>query len=234
MPALLNPDEPMPVRLMSTVWADRSGLHDDLETVDGLREWLAATGDSDPEVEVSPSERDLELYRRLRDALRRLAALRTGDTREAAVSPTREVCLAVEDVNAAVAQAPTWPLLAFEDDELVRRSAGEAPMAERRLSSIAVRGIELLTGPDAADLRSCYAPGCVLYFVKDHPRREWCSAGCGNRARAARHYARHRKGLSVVRGRGAPSVLVNGRGFFIGEITAYITVVSVASVRNSR
>ncbi|MFI6847287.1 CGNR zinc finger domain-containing protein [Kitasatospora sp. NPDC050467] len=33
-------------------------------------------------------------------------------------------------------------------------------------------------------------PGCVLYFVKKHPRREWCSAGCGTRARAARHYER--------------------------------------------
>ncbi|HEY0690395.1 MAG TPA: CGNR zinc finger domain-containing protein [Kribbella sp.] len=26
--------------------------------------------------------------------------------------------------------------------------------------------------------------------MKDHPRREWCSTTCGNRARAARHYAR--------------------------------------------
>jgi len=29
--------------------------------------------------------------------------------------------------------------------------------------------------------------------VKNHPRREWCSAACGNRVRAARHYRRHRK-----------------------------------------
>ncbi|MFD2356647.1 CGNR zinc finger domain-containing protein [Nonomuraea ferruginea] len=30
----------------------------------------------------------------------------------------------------------------------------------------------------------------MLYFLRDTPRREWCSAGCGNRARAARHYAK--------------------------------------------
>jgi hypothetical protein len=46
--------------------------------------------------------------------------------------------------------------------------------------------------PDSPRLRACQAPGCVLYFVKDHPRREWCSTACGNRARAARHYRRHR------------------------------------------
>jgi predicted RNA-binding Zn ribbon-like protein len=32
----------------------------------------------------------------------------------------------------------------------------------------------------------------VLYFVKTHPRREWCSVACGNRVRAARHYQRGR------------------------------------------
>jgi predicted RNA-binding Zn ribbon-like protein len=42
-------------------------------------------------------------------------------------------------------------------------------------------------------LRACLAPGCVVYFIKNHPRREWCSAGCGNRARSARHYQRHRR-----------------------------------------
>jgi predicted RNA-binding Zn ribbon-like protein len=42
------------------------------------------------------------------------------------------------------------------------------------------------------DLRACGAPGCVLMFVKDHPRREWCSVACGNRARQARLTARRR------------------------------------------
>ncbi|WP_420846360.1 CGNR zinc finger domain-containing protein [Modestobacter muralis] len=31
----------------------------------------------------------------------------------------------------------------------------------------------------------------VRSLVQDHPRREWCSAACGNRARAVRH-RRHR------------------------------------------
>ena len=44
-----------------------------------------------------------------------------------------------------------------------------------------------------ADLRTCGAPGCVLMFLKHHPRREWCSNACGNRARQARHYDRTRR-----------------------------------------
>ncbi|WP_225993278.1 CGNR zinc finger domain-containing protein [Actinomadura rudentiformis] len=46
---------------------------------------------------------------------------------------------------------------------------------------------------DRLQLRACLAPGCVLYFLKNHPRREWCTAACGNRARGARHYRRHRR-----------------------------------------
>ncbi|GAB3649198.1 ABATE domain-containing protein [Glycomyces tarimensis] len=187
---MIHPDEPVAVRLMNTIWADRSGLHDDLASTGGLREWLSATGDA---VEGPIGRTDLERFRRLRDALRRLAAFQTDDTRVAAASPTPEVTQAVADVNEAVAQAPTWPLLALRDGELRRRSGGKAELPARRLSALAAQAVELFTGGEGSKLRACYAPGCVLYFVKDHPRREWCSGGCGNRARAARHYARHRE-----------------------------------------
>jgi predicted RNA-binding Zn ribbon-like protein len=51
-----------------------------------------------------------------------------------------------------------------------------------------------LTGADAAALRACAAPGCMLFYRKDHPRRAWCSPRCSNRVRAARHYARRTAG----------------------------------------
>jgi predicted RNA-binding Zn ribbon-like protein len=60
------------------------------------------------------------------------------------------------------------------------------------LAACAASAIELLTGPDRDALRACGAPGCALLFLKDHPRRAWCSTACGNRARQARHYARTR------------------------------------------
>ena len=62
------------------------------------------------------------------------------------------------------------------------------------VAAIAEEAVALFAGPDRLLLRACRAPGCVLYFVRNHPRREWCSDGCGNRARVARHYHRHHGG----------------------------------------
>jgi predicted RNA-binding Zn ribbon-like protein len=69
----------------------------------------------------------------------------------------------------------------------------EATRAQSVLAGLATDAIELLTGPDRSKLRACHAPGCTLYYLKDHPRREWCSNTCGNRARQARHYQRTRR-----------------------------------------
>jgi predicted RNA-binding Zn ribbon-like protein len=188
--AIVLPDEPLPVRLMNTIWADRLGVHDALTTTADLLAWLDAVRPDGGEPVLDP--RDLERFRVLRDALRRLAAVLTGDTRPAAASATRDVDEAVADVNVAAAQAPPRPRLAHRAGELRLAAAGHATWTRRLLSAIAYESIDLLTGDDRAGLRACHAPGCVLYFVRDHPRREWCSTACGNRARAARHYQRHR------------------------------------------
>jgi predicted RNA-binding Zn ribbon-like protein len=174
---------------MNTIWADRSGVHDALTTTGDLGAWLAATypGLDQPE----PGPGDLDSFRALRDALRCLAALVTGDTRPAAASAITGIGQAVADVNHAAAQAPTWPQLAYHGGELRPTAGGGATPARRALSSIAQQAIGLLTGQDGIALRACHAPGCVLYFTRHHPRRQWCSVACGNRARAARHYQRH-------------------------------------------
>lgn len=196
--ALLLPDEPVPVRLMNTIWADRHGVHDALTTTENLRAWLAAV---DTEDRPAPDSAGLSRVRSLRDALRRLAALVTDDTRPAAASATTDVNKAISDVNNAARQAPTWPQLDYRDGELLAYEMGRATPTLRALSSIANQSIELLTREDRPQLRACYGPGCVLYFVKDHPRREWCSNACGNRARAARHYQRHHKSHARDRAR---------------------------------
>jgi predicted RNA-binding Zn ribbon-like protein len=61
------------------------------------------------------------------------------------------------------------------------------------LATFAADAIRLVTGPQRGELRACGAPGCALMFLKDHPRREWCSNARGNHARQARHYDRARK-----------------------------------------
>lgn len=180
------PDEPVPVRLMNTIWADRHGVHDALGTPQDLAGWLAATGlRAGP---VTPG--DVEAFRSLRDALRRLAALLTHDPRPAAASPLQDLAQAVETVNHAADAGPAGPRLRLCASQLERDDTLTGPASA--LATVASRAVALLTNDDSAPLGACHAPGCVLYFVKDHPRRGWCSTACGNRARAARHYQRRR------------------------------------------
>lgn len=191
---MVLPDEPLPVRFMNTIWADTSGVHDALDSPEALRDWLAAAGvGADDELD-DPTEDEFTDSRMLRDALRRLAAHNTGDTRASAL-PAIDVDAAVAAVNAAVAGLPQIHLVVhdgrLECEQLVRGSA-----IRTGLAAIARESLDVVTGPTATRLRACYAPGCVLYFIKAHPRREWCSDGCGNRVRAARHYQRTRAGRS--------------------------------------
>jgi predicted RNA-binding Zn ribbon-like protein len=189
--AVLLPGEPVPVRLMNTVWADRQGVHDALTTPAELHAWLADVFPDDP-----ASGADLDRFRLLRDALRRLAALLTADSRPAATNTTAE--RAVADVNEAAALAPTCPQLILRGGRLGHAVAGAASPGDHLLTAIAREAIELFAGDGRAEIRACYAPGCVLYFVQDHPRREWCSTACGNRVRAARHYERHHPKASTA------------------------------------
>lgn len=186
---LVLPAEPRPVRLMNTVWADRTGVHDALTAPGDLARWLAATGLTTGEPPVTAA--GLRAARTLRDALRRLAALQTGDPRPAARSALQDVDAAVQAVNAVVAAGPRREALQVHDGRLRRYPTVPTTDPAVALAVVAAEGVDLLTGTDPA-LSACHAPGCVLYFVRDHPRREWCSTACGNRARAARHYERHR------------------------------------------
>jgi len=196
--------EPLPVELMNTIWADRDGVHDALGETAGAEAWLRAVAPRiglpaapDPAAPGALAAADLDrLTRRLlvlRDALRRLAAEATGDPRPAAASATRELDAAVATVNQAAGAVPRWSALAWTPGEApsrLARTSGRA--ADAAVSAIAEEAIGLFSRDDRLQLRACLAPGCVLYFLKDHPRREWCSPACGNRARAARHYQRHR------------------------------------------
>lgn len=193
--------EPLPVELMNTIWADRDGVHDALATTEEALAWLRAIG---PRLVPVPAEvgawlradrperadAATEQLRRLRDALRLLAAEATADASGSAVGD-RSAALHV--VERAGAGAPTWSALEWPDGgapcRAVHSDAAPGPVVAALL---AAQAVDLFTGELRSRLRACHAPGCVLHFVKQHPRREWCSAGCGNRARVARHYRRHR------------------------------------------
>jgi predicted RNA-binding Zn ribbon-like protein len=187
---------------MNTLWADRDGVHDALADPAGAVAWLRAVG---PRTEIpvdgfgAPGDRagaeaEAEAVARqlrpLRDALRRLAAEATGDPRPTTGPADRSA--AIDTINRAAAAAPSWPELSWPDGgPATRQLRSRGPASRALLSAVAGQAAVLFAGPDRGRLRACLAPGCVLYFVQNHPRREWCSAGCGNRARVARHYRRH-------------------------------------------
>lgn len=188
--AWVLPDEPLPVRLMSTIWADQDGIHDDLRTTADLDQWLDAVGVRRAGTHATAGE--LAWARDLRDAARRLAAHVTQDDRPAAASAMTGLAEALGQVNAAAAELPA-PCLALRDGHLERGTRPAPTPATAGLAEVASQAVELFAGEESARLRACYAPGCVLYFVKTHARREWCSVACGNRVRAARHYQRVRE-----------------------------------------
>jgi predicted RNA-binding Zn ribbon-like protein len=163
-------DEPLAIELHNTLYMAGG------QPVDGLeapRAWLEAIAPRLPAgAGAWPSARELtELRAAVRSALR----------------PEPDPA-ALEALNRAAARAPRS--LRVEPGLVAGTDHHGASRADIVLAAFATDAIELLTGPQREDLRVCGAPGCVLLFLRDHPRREWCSNACGNRARQARHYRR--------------------------------------------
>lgn len=71
----------------------------------------------------------------------------------------------------------------------------EAPTVPALLAPVAWSAAALLTGPRLARVRHCANEHCLWLFLDDSKSgtRRWCSmSACGNRAKAHRHYVRHK------------------------------------------
>ncbi|MEW9553063.1 ABATE domain-containing protein [Nonomuraea sp. NPDC050783] len=188
---------PLTLAFVSTIRAERSGLVDHLSDPDGLTAWIhrhAADLDIDPGFTATEELRAETV--RLRQAVRALFARAVAPAppsrADAAELPDFEESLAL--VNARALAAPRVPQLSWNGEPaLVTVPAVPVEPSARLLGALATAAVEFLAGPERAALRTCQAPRCVLYYLKEHPRQEWCSTSCGNRARAARHYREHKK-----------------------------------------
>lgn len=178
--------EPLPIELGNTAYAVRGRPLDGLQTREHLAAWLRDTRQrlalplTDADL-TGVTEDDLATARDLRDAIRALAAT-VVDGGEA----DRD---AVAVLNRTAGQSPRWRELRTEPEPHIAVCT-DARAVAAVLGELAEDAAVLFTGPLRHELRACQGPGCRLYFVRDNPRRAWCSAGCGNRARAARHYAK--------------------------------------------
>ena len=95
---------------------------------------------------------------------------------------------AVRRVNEASECVPRT--IALDTRGEVRERELSRSRSASALAEIARAAIGLLGGPDRDRVRRC--PSCGDRFLASRPDRRWCSAACGNRARVARHYAKHR------------------------------------------
>ena len=121
----------------------------------------------------------------LREAVRGLFAARAGQRAPAAGD--------VASLNAALAAAPVVPALTWDEagpqqnEQML--AADPFPAAIAQFARDALR---VLTDPAGPQPAPCGAHGCIRWFLRTHAARQWCSDRCGDRVRAARHYARHR------------------------------------------
>ncbi|MFE0178880.1 CGNR zinc finger domain-containing protein [Streptomyces sp. NPDC059002] len=145
------------------------------------KEWLTRRN-------LAPADADLHevctsRIRALREHIRSLFAAR------AAGIPALPAALAA--VNEAMTRVPTASLLQWDDKNGPYRAAPHPTTAivDHALATLATDTADLLTSPDAERLTACGSPPCNRYLLR-HGRRHWCSTRCGDRARAARAYAR--------------------------------------------
>jgi predicted RNA-binding Zn ribbon-like protein len=99
-------------------------------------------------------------------------------------------------VNAEAAHVPSKRSLSWKRGSWV---VTEVPMGmpswQRFATTVARATVELLSGPSGSKLMACQGTGCAHFVLARARRQKWCSAtGCGNRARAARHYQKAKAG----------------------------------------
>ena len=181
--------ELLSIAFANTLHMVRGELRDGLGTEPQLVGWLAShagplgIGVVEPDC-VGPAE--IADFGRLRNALRLL--LDAADAQQPPAEPG-----AVSLLNEASGAAPRWPVLTVTAQACsVEERSGQHGQLPTALAAIARDAIVLLGSSLRGQVRACRAPGCTLYFVKDGSRRAWCCQACGNRARVARHYRRHR------------------------------------------
>ncbi|MGW4663904.1 CGNR zinc finger domain-containing protein [Streptosporangium sandarakinum] len=207
----------MPIlEFVSTVRATRAGLTDTLSDVAGTTAWCREhAAELDLPAGFTASEEVRRELVELRQAVRALfaRAVAPGPASRADAGRLPGFAESLDLVNATALAVPTAPRLEWptgpdpsvppESSAPSDLSSSSAPSARnvpavaagdsaRARAALASAAIAFLAGPRRELLRACPAPRCVLYFVREHARQEWCSVACGNRARAARHYRQHR------------------------------------------
>jgi|ERR1700730_11170100 predicted RNA-binding Zn ribbon-like protein len=103
-------------------------------------------------------------------------------------------------LNAALSDAPQRVGIARTKNGFAWRVAPSIP-AMTLLAPILWSAADLLAGPSLDRVRHCANERCLWLFLDDSKsgNRRWCSMqACGNRAKAHRHYLRHKSQVGAA------------------------------------
>ncbi len=182
LPPAPGEGEYLSLALANSVFTLPGGHHVDvLGTPEASTRWLTQR-DLAP-IDTGIQEMCAAQLRSLREQVRALFSAR------AASLPALPA--AVSAVNDALTRVPTAPLLRWDDDTGPYRAAPypTTRVVDHALATLAADAADLLTSDDAERLTSCGSAPCTRFLLR-RGRRHWCSTRCGDRARAARAYAR--------------------------------------------
>jgi predicted RNA-binding Zn ribbon-like protein len=100
---------------------------------------------------------------------------------------------ALSGLNQALRAAPAVPQARWDGSAVVATTDRAGALATRLAAGFAGAAVELFADPAIRNVRRCDAPDCVIVFLPRNPNRRWCTPNiCGNRARVARYYLRHK------------------------------------------
>jgi predicted RNA-binding Zn ribbon-like protein len=184
LPPAPGADQYLAIDFVNSVIALPGGQFIDLlGTPDATNRWLTERDLAPPDAGVR--EMCAAQLRSMREHIRSLFA--------ASVDGIPALPGALSAVNDAMSRVPTAPLL-YWDEKTGPYRAAPCPTNEildHALAALAANAADLLAGPDADNLTACESTPCIRYLLR-HGRRHWCSTRCGDRARAARAYAKRK------------------------------------------
>jgi len=176
-------------------WRGSDPATETLTSPEALLDWTASTGGL-PAVIAALRERwrgdPGEVLRRLDDALRLREALFAVFT--SCAGGTEPAGDDLMTLNAGLMRAPPRVRLDMLDDRFAWRIPVPSGL-DALMTPVLWSAGDLLTGPRLSRVRECANQRCRRLFLDDSKsaNRRWCSMSqCGNRAKAHRHYLRHR------------------------------------------
>jgi predicted RNA-binding Zn ribbon-like protein len=170
-------------------WRGSARPTEHLGGLDDLLAWATRHAAAAPAV---PDAGLFEAGIALRELIHRVFAARAEDR------PVTPADLAA--LNAALAAAPSRTALAPLDDAFAWQTAPAHPPSAigTLLAPVLWSAADLLAQGSRVVVRACANPDCRWLFIdaSRNGSRRWClMAACGNRAKAQRHYLKHKAGV---------------------------------------